>query len=131
MWALAMGKLETVLGGIAQTAHAHPVLFPSYISLFLVFVVATLAFIGREQGARALWFLTGAIVIDFVFSWGDDTYTHVYRIAALADQVESGMLSTFLLNPDTGEGVPTFVYYSLIPYLLPALLDVLGLPALY
>jgi hypothetical protein len=131
MWALAMGKVQTVLGGIVQTAHAHPVLFPSYLSLFLVFVVATLVFIGREQGARALWFLTGAIVIDFFFSWGDDTYTHVYRIAALADQVESGMLSSFLLNPDTGEGVPTFVYYSLIPYLLPALLDVLGLPALY
>lgn len=131
MWALAMGKFERTLGGILETAHAHPVLFPLYLALFLVFVVATLTFIGREQAARALWCLTGAIVVDFLFSWGDDTYTHVYRIAALADQVESGALSVFLINPDTGEAVPTFVYYSIVPYLLPALLDVLGLPALF
>lgn len=131
MWALAMGKLETMLGGIVQTAHAHPVLLLLYVALFLGFVVATLTFIGREQAARALWCLTGAIVVDFVFSWGDDTFTHVYRIAALADQVESRALSTFLINPDTGEGIPTFVYYSIVPYLVPALLDVIGVPALY
>lgn len=131
MWAMAMAKLEAMLGGIVQTAHAHPVLLPIYVVLFGGFVVATLTFVAREQAMRAMWCLTGAIVVDFVFSWGDDTYTHVYRIAALADQVESGALSTFLINPDTGEGIPTFVYYSIVPYLLPALLDLIGLPALF
>jgi hypothetical protein len=131
MWALAMGRFEAMLGGVVETALAHSVLFALYLVLFLGFVVATLVFVGREQGARALWCLTGAIVVDFVFSWGDDTYTHVYRIAALADQVEVGKLSAFLINPETGEGVPTFVYYSFLPYIVPALLDALGLSALY
>src|SRR5262249_20599966 len=46
------------------------------------------------------------------------------------DQLRAGAPSLMLLDPVDGTVLPVFVYYSLVPYLLPVLLDLAGLPAM-
>lgn len=131
MWTSVARKLQTIYEGHLQTAVQYPVLFWLYIIPFVVLAALSIWLVWRGQSRRAFWCLIATILVDFLFSWGDDTFTHVYRIAALADQVRSGAISAMLTNPNNGETLPTFVYYSEIPYLLPTLLNLLGLPALY
>jgi hypothetical protein len=131
MWALVVRKLETIYQGHYQTALEFPVLFTLYIVPFVGLAILSVWLVWRGEARRAFWCLIGTILVDFLFSWGDDTFTHVYRIAALSDQIRTGAVSALLTNPNNGETLPTFVYYSEIPYLVPTLLNLLGLPALY
>ncbi len=131
MLTLVTRKLETIYQGHLQVALAHPAFYAFYILPLLALVVAAGWLLWRGEAKRAFWCLIGAVVVDFLFSWGDDTYTHIYRIAALTDQLRGGTISAFLTNPNNGETLATFVYYSTIPYLLPVLLNLLGLPALF
>jgi len=131
MWTLVARKLETIYRGHCQAALEHPVFFTLYIVPFVALAILSAWLLWRGEAKRAFWCLIGAIVVDFLFSWGDDTYTHIYRIAALTDQIRSGTISAFLTNPNNGETLPTFVYYSTIPYLVPTLLNLLGVPALF
>jgi len=66
----------------------------------------------------------------FGSSNGDDLPHHVYRIILLNTQINAGNFSPMLTNPLTGETLPTFFYYSHIPYVLPVILTHLGLGAL-
>jgi hypothetical protein len=130
MWAV-VHKLQTIYGGLHQTALEYPALFTAYIVPFIGLSLAAVWLVWRGKTCLAFWCVIGTILVDFLFSWGDDTYTHVYRIAALADQIRKGAFSALLTNPNTGEALPTFVYYSEVPYLVPTLLNLLGMPALY
>jgi hypothetical protein len=131
MGPLLAGKFVTMWEINAQAGREHPVLFSIYLAVLLAFVAAAVVLIWRQQARDAFWCAVAAILGAYFFSWGDDSFTHIYRIAALADQVRNGPLSAFLLSPSTGEAVPTFVYYSHVSYLLPVLFALLGLPALY
>ena len=131
MGSLLAGKFATMWEINVQAGREHPVLFSIYLALLLAFVAAAIVLIWRRQARGAFWCAVIAILGGFFFSWGDDSFTHVYRIAALADQVRTGPLSAFLVSPSTGEAVPTFVYYSHVSYVLPVLFALLGLPALY
>jgi hypothetical protein len=131
MGALPAGKLATMWEMNVQAGREHPVLFSIHLAVLLAFVAAAIVLIWRRQARGAFWCAVAAILGSFFFSWGDDSFTHVYRIAALADQVRTGPLSAFLVSPSTGEAVPTFVYYSYVSYVLPVLFALLGLPALY
>jgi hypothetical protein len=131
MWTLVVHKLQAIYEGHHQVATQHPVLFTAYIVPLVTLALLSLWLVWRGDSQRAFWCLIGTILVDFLFSWGDDTFTHVYRTAALADQVRSGSISSLLTNPTSGETLPTFVYYSVVPYYLPTLLNLLGLPALY
>jgi hypothetical protein len=131
MGSLLSGKLGTMWEINAQAGHDNPFLFSTYLVVLFGFVIASLVLIWRGQTRGAFWCAVGAILGASFFAWGDDAFTHIYRIAALADQVRSGALSAFLTSPTTGQAVPTFVYYSHVSYLLPVLLTTLGLPALY
>ncbi len=128
---LLVGKFATMWEINVQAGHEHPVLMSIYLAALFGFVAAALVMIWRRQARIAFWCAVGAILAACFFSWGDDSFTHTYRIAALADQVRNGAVSAFLLSPSTGEAVPTFVFYSHVSYLLPVLLALLGLPALY
>ena len=94
-------------------------------------VIAGLALLGLARGRaeRAFWGVTAAILLNLVIGFGEDIDHHVYRIAALAAQIRAGEPSLLLTNPGTGETLPTFVYYSFVPYLTPVALNLLGLPA--
>lgn len=127
----AGGQVRDDLEINVQAGREHPVLFSISLAVLLAFVAAAVVLIWRQQTRGAFWCAVVAILGGFFFSWGDDFFTHVYRIAALADQVRNGRLSAFLVSPSTGEAVPTFVYYSHVPYVLPVLFALLGLPALY
>jgi len=131
MWTLVARKLEAIHQGHWQAALEHPVFYALYIVPLAALALLSLWLLWRGEAKRAFWCLIGAIVVDFLFSWGDDSYTHIYRIAALSDQIRSGTISAFLTNPNNGETLPTFVYYSTIPYIVPTLLNLLGVPALY
>ncbi len=131
MGSLLAGKFATMWEINAQAGRGHPVLMSIYLAVLFGFVAAALVMIWRRQARSAFWYAVCAILGAFLFSWGDDSFTHTYRIAALADQVRNGAVSAFLLSPSTGEAVPTFVYYSHVSYLLPVLFALLGLPALY
>ncbi len=124
-------KIRTMVEAHVNVAYGHPVLFSIYLVVFAGFVLATLWLISRQQAKTGLWCLVGAILTDFIFSRGDDIFSHVHRIAALADQVRQGSFSALITDPLTGTALPTFVYYSEIPYYFPVLLDLLGVPALY
>ena len=131
MGSLAIGKLRRMLDAGVQAAVDHPVLFSVYLALLLAAVAAALVLIWRRRPQRALWCAAAAIAVDLLFCTGDDTSTHAYRIAALADQLRGGMPSPLLIDPTSGDAVPTFVYYSALPYLVPVLLDLVGVPALH
>lgn len=131
MGSLLTGKFATMWAINAQAGREHPVLFSINLAVLLAFVAAALVLIWRRQARGAFWCAVAAILGAFFFSWGDDSFTHTYRIAALADQVRNGPMSAFLVSPSTGEAVPTFVYYSHVSYVPPVLFALLGLPALY
>jgi hypothetical protein len=123
-------KLQAIPGRYAVIAGEQPVLLTMFAILLLAGVLAAIVAILRGRAHEAYWWTVGVIVADFALSWGDDTYTHVFRIAALADQLRSGAPGLMLVDPANGEALPTFVYYSLLPYILPVLLDLAGLPAM-
>jgi hypothetical protein len=113
-----------------EIATLHPLLCTLVAVMVLPFAVWCVVSIVRQQARQALWAAVGVLVVLLVFSWGDDIYTHVYRIVALSDQIRAGHLSLLLTNSSTGVVLPTFVYYSALPYVLPVALNLIGLPAL-
>lgn len=131
MGSLAIGKLRAMLDASVRTAADHPALFSIYLALLGGAVAAALVLIWRRQPQRALWCAAAMIAVDLLFYTGDDSSTHAYRIAALAGQLRGGTLDPLLVDPTSGDAVPTFVYYSPLPYILPVLLDLAGVPALY
>ena len=117
--------------GLGDLVAAHPILGTTYLVTFATLGLLAMWFVWRGQPQRAFWCAVATILVDFVFSWGDDTFTHIYRITALAEQVRHGALSQFLVNPATGETLPVFVYYNVLPYVIPTVLNLAGVPAFY
>ena len=125
-FAKAWGYVER----FGEIAALHPLLCAVLALSVLPFAVWSVAAIVRRQGPQALWSVVGVLVVLLLFSWGDDIYTHVYRVVAISDQIRAGELSLLLTNSATGVVLPTFVYYSALPYVLPVALNLIGLPAL-
>jgi hypothetical protein len=125
-----LDKLQSILARYTVIVADQPVLFGVFAAVLVVFTLAVVVAVLRGRARTAYWWAVGLIVVDFCLSWGDDTFTHVFRIADLADQVRAGSASQLLIDPGSGEALPVFVYYSLVPYLLPVLLDLAGLPAM-
>lgn len=110
-------------------ALAHPILCALLAILIVAFTAVSVVAIHTQRPRLALWSAAGIVITVFVFSWGDDTYTHVYRIAALSEEMRHGNFSLMLVNSATGLALPTFAFYSLLPYAVPVGLDLLGMPA--
>ena len=117
--------------GLRDLVAAHPVLGTFYLVAFSVLAELAVWQLWCGKPRRAFWCAVGAILVDFLFAWGDDTFTHIYRITAIADQLRHGVLSQFLVNPTTGGTLPVFVYYNVLPYVIPTALNLLGVPAFY
>lgn len=129
MWSVIQGKLALVFGGVAQLASDHPVTCTLYFVPLILLGIALLRALWRQQGQLAFWLAVCIVQLNIVFSWGDDTYTHTYRIVALAEQFRHGGLGMLLTNPTTGQVLPVFVFYSILPYLPPTLLNLAGVPS--
>jgi uncharacterized membrane protein len=123
MAAALLRRVLAIFVGLGDLLAAHPILGTIYLMTFGALGALTIWFLWRSETKRAFWCATAAILVEFLFSWGDDTFTHIYRIAALADQVRHGVLSQFLVNPTTGETLPVFVYYNVLPYVIPTVLN--------
>jgi hypothetical protein len=122
-------KIFAYFEAFQALAFAHPVLCALLAILIVVFTAVSVVAIHTHRPRLALWSAAAIVITVFVFSWGDDTHTHVYRIAALSDQLRHGNFSLMLINSATGLALPTFAFYSLLPYAAPVGLDLLGMPA--
>jgi hypothetical protein len=124
------GKISAYINSFETVARAYPVLCAILLILLVAFTAVSVAAIHTQRPRLALWSAAAIVITVFVFSWGDDTYTHVYRIAALSEELRHGNFSLMLINSTTGLALPTFTFYSLLPYVLPVTLDLLGLSAM-
>ena len=131
MAAALLHKVLAIFVGLGELLAAHPLAGAIYLTGLTALGASTIWLLWRGEMKRAFWCATAAILVDFLFSWGDDTFSHVYRIAALADQVRRGSFNLFLVNPTTGETLPVFVYYNVLPYVIPTVLNLAGMPAVY
>lgn len=131
MAAALLHRVLAIFVGLGELLVAHPILGPIYLVTFGSLGLLTMWFVWRGEPRRAFWCAIATVLVDFLFSWGDDTFTHIYRITALAEQVRHGALSQFLVNPTTGETLPVFVYYNALPYVIPTVLNLAGVPAFY
>ena len=129
MWSVIQGKLSLVFGGVAQLASEHPVTCTLYFVPLILLGLLILRGLWRQQGQLVFWLSACVVLLNVVFSWGDDTYSHTYRIVALAEQFRHGELGMLLTNPTTGQVLPVFVFYSVLPYLPATLLNLMGVPA--
>ena len=119
--------LSKASGAIAS----HPLLYTPYFTVFALLIIGTLFYILRGQAGRAFVLLAALVIATILCSnSGHDLPGHVYRIIMLHRQIDAGNYSLMLTNPLTGETLPTFFYYSTMPYLLPVILSHLGLSAL-
>ncbi len=129
MWKSIEGKVLPGLSGAWQLLLDRP----GECALYLIPLLLLLFLLGRslwrQDGRGAFWWTVAIVVLNTIFSWGDDSYTHVYRIVALEDEFRHGRLGMLLTNPTTAQVLPVFVFYSSLPYLAPTLLNSLGMPA--
>ena len=129
MWGALEGVILPTLRMVGAALRDHPVVIGAY----LVLVLTTLALLGltlwRGQARRAYWWSVAFALVSTAFSWGDDTAHHVYRIVALAEEYRAGWPGMLLTNPTTGQVLPVFVFYSVLPYLPATFLNLLGMPA--
>ena len=123
------GKVFAYIEAFRTLALSYPVLCALLAILIVAFTAVSVMAIHTQRPRLALWSAAAIVITVFVFSWGDDTYTHVYRIAALSDQLRHGNFSLMLINSVSGLALPTFTFYSLLPYAVPVGLDLLGMPA--
>lgn len=120
---------------LAQRADFIAVTYPIPTAIYFTakfgFAVLCCYFIYDKHSRRAFWCVIGLILVDLAYSNGDDTTHHVYRILVLSEQIKQGQLSLLFTNPTTGDAYPIFVYYSLLPYILPVLLTLAGFSAVF
>lgn len=84
---------------------------------------------GERLARSAFWCVAALIAAYQLLPPGYDGQDHAHRIVGLADQIRSGAPSLLLEDHATGSVLPTFVYYSILPYLPSLLLTLAGLPA--
>ncbi|MEI6202228.1 MAG: hypothetical protein WCP68_09775, partial [Enhydrobacter sp.] len=108
---------------------AQPIASSFYFILMAGIAGVALIEILRGRGERAFWCVVAVILINLAIGFGEDIDHHVYRVTALTAQLKAGQPSLLLTNPATGETLPTFVYYSFVPYLPSVALNFLGVPA--
>lgn len=129
MW----GTLESVtlptLHVVGGALRDHPVVMGSYFFLALTMLGLMGGALWRGEGRRAYWWSVAFVLVSIAYSWGDDTIHHVYRIVALAEEYRAGGPGMLLTNPTTGQVLPVFVFYSVLPYLPGVFLNLLGVPA--
>lgn len=83
----------------------------------------------RAASLSAFWCAAALIAAYQFLPPGYDGQDHAHRIVALADQIRSRAPSLLIEDRATGSVLPTFVFYSVLPYLPSVLLNLAGLPA--
>ena len=129
MWGTLEGMILPTLQSVGQSLHDHPAIAGLYFALVLVSLAMLGRGLWRGDARRAYWWSVAFVLVNTVFSWGDDGFTHVYRIVALAQEYRAGQPGMLLTNPTTGQVLPVFVFYGVLPYLPGAALNLLGVPA--
>ena len=129
MGATAVDKLSAWLEGYRAVASAYPMATASYVAAMVALLGVAIACSLRGRSAMAYWAVVGMVLVYLVISFGEDIGHHVFRTLAVADQLRHGRPSLFLTTGPEALTLPTFVFYSFVPYLPTALLNLLGLSA--
>jgi hypothetical protein len=116
--------------GLGELLVAHPILGPVYLAAFATLGVLAMWFVWRGQPRRAFWCAFATILVDFLFSRGDDTFTHIYRITALAEQVRDGCSASSWSTRRPARRCRSSSY-NVLPYVIPTVLNLAGPPAFY
>ena len=123
-------RLASFMELLALSLAAYPLRVAFTIVATLVCFGLCCYFIYHRQVRRAFWVIAALIISNILFSYGEDTVHHVFRIQTLADQIRQGYAGALFTDPASGSAYPVFVYYSFLPYLLPVLINLMGMPAL-
>ena len=105
----------------------HPIALNLYVFFVMAPFVLFLAALGRGKYRIAYIYACLLIIAGIMVTVGDDYVHHVVRIIGLRDQVLSGNLGAMLGDSVEGTAYPIFLYYSMVPYVLPVALALLGL----
>ena len=128
MWGTLEGMILPTVHAVGQALRDHPAIAGFYFAL----VLASLGLAGRAlwrgEARQAYWWSVAFVLVNTVFSWGDDAFSHAYRIVALAEAYRAGEPGMLLTDPTTGLVLPVFVFYSVLPYLPGTILNLLGIP---
>jgi hypothetical protein len=122
-------KLAYDLDKYQAWAEAYPLRYGIFIALSIPLAILTSYFLHRRRNASAFWSIVGFILVELAFRDGDDIKDHAFRVIGMLDELRRGNLNELLINPQTGQGFPIFVYYSFVPYIIPLALDFTGFSA--
>jgi hypothetical protein len=123
---------QGTVAALQRFAHVfavHPVAASLAFALIGTLAGFAVLDISRRNGGRAMWWVVGVVLVGMTLAFGEDIDSHVYRVVALAEQLRAGRPNLLLINPLNGEALPTFVYYSFVPYLPAVALNIAGASA--
>ena len=129
MFATAVDRLTAWLEGYRAIATAFPTATAVDLAAMALLLGVAIVCSLRGRAAAAYWAVVGTVLVYLVISFGEDIGHHIYRTLAVADQLRQGRPSLFLTTQPEALTLPTFVFYSFVPYLPTALLNLLGLSA--
>jgi hypothetical protein len=110
-------------------ANADPIKLVLFVALSIPLATLALHFLHRRENEAAFWTVVMFILVELAFRNGDDIQHHVFRVIGLADELQRRNLSELLINDQTGQAFPVFVYYSFVPYIISLALHGMGVPA--
>ena len=122
-------KLTYGLDEYHARAAAYPVEYGVFIAFSIPLAILTFYFLCRRRNAVAFWTIVAFLLVELAFQNGDDIQHHVPRLIGLADELRRGNLSELLINSQTGQAFPIFIYYSFVPYIIPLALYFVGFSA--
>jgi len=121
-----LSTIDRALSQIPAPAPLYVLLFIAYALITLLALAATIRLIRAGRMESAFFVAAALISLYVLISAGSDTVHHVLRVEALADEIRRGDFGPLIENPETGEVVPVFLYYSVVPYIAPVALTFLG-----
>lgn len=124
---LQFPSLERLLAPIPAPAFLYIALFILYAMLMIWGLVRSGRFVRKGEFERAFLAVAALIAAFVLINTGHDSVHHVLRLKAWTGQLWRGDFSPMIENPDTGEVVPLFLFYSVVPYLVPAALVLFGI----
>jgi hypothetical protein len=100
-----------------------------FVGMSLPFAILALISLVKNRNSALLWSIVGCILVQLMFLDGYDMAHHGFRVVGLIDELNRKDLSGLLINPQTGQAFPIFVYFSFVPYLMAIGLHLVGISA--
>lgn len=100
-----------------------------FIGVSMPFVILAFISLLNNKNRTLFWTIVGCILVQLTFLDGADIAHHAYRVIGLVEELHRKEYSGLLINPQTGQAFPIFVYFSFVPYLIAICINLLGISA--